>query len=80
MTTSFLSLGISEARSKQLETLDFDQPTDVQTQAIPEILKGNDVVGQSQTGTGKAVFDPEPLQQNYEIFLSNSGTLFTLAL
>ncbi len=67
MTTSFLSLGISEARSKQLETLGFDQPTDVQTQAIPEILKGNDVVGQSQTGTGKTAAFSLPILEQIDV-------------
>lgn len=67
MTISFQSLGISEARSKQLETLGFDQPTDVQTQAIPEILKGNDVVGQSQTGTGKTAAFSLPILEQIDV-------------
>ena len=67
MTISFLSLGISEARSKHLETLGFDQPTDVQTQAIPEILKGKDVVGQSQTGTGKTAAFSLPILEQIDV-------------
>ena len=31
----------------------FDKCTPVQEQCIPEILKGNDVLGVAQTGTGK---------------------------
>jgi ATP-dependent RNA helicase DeaD len=53
MTLSFESLGLSEARVQQLEKLGFTTPTTIQTQAIPELLAGRDVVGQSQTGTGK---------------------------
>ena len=32
---------------------DYKIPTSIQTQAIPEILKGSDVMGLAQTGTGK---------------------------
>lgn len=64
MTISFQSLGLSEDRIKQLEKLGFEQPTDVQAQAIPQLLKGKDVVGQSQTGTGKtAAFSLPILEQ-----------------
>lgn len=31
----------------------FEEPTPIQTQAIPAIMKGKDVIGQAQTGTGK---------------------------
>jgi ATP-dependent RNA helicase DeaD len=64
MTTSFQSLGLSEARIERLQTLGFEKPTDVQAQAIPMLLQGRDVVGQSQTGTGKtAAFSLPILEQ-----------------
>jgi ATP-dependent RNA helicase DeaD len=53
MTISFKSLGLSDTRVKQLENLGFINPTNIQAQAIPLLLEGRDVVGQSQTGTGK---------------------------
>ncbi|MCU0536550.1 MAG: DEAD/DEAH box helicase, partial [Hydrococcus sp. Prado102] len=53
MTNSFQSLGLSDIRVQQIEKLGFSNPTNIQTQAIPLILEGRDVVGQSQTGTGK---------------------------
>ncbi|AUC59949.1 ATP-dependent RNA helicase DeaD [Cyanobacterium sp. HL-69] len=53
MTTSFASLGLSETLVNQLENIGFDTPTKIQTLAIPELIAGRDVVGQSQTGTGK---------------------------
>ncbi|NJP20596.1 MAG: DEAD/DEAH box helicase [Hydrococcus sp. CRU_1_1] len=53
MTNSFQSLGLSDIRVQQIERLGFSTPTNIQTQAIPLILEGRDVVGQSQTGTGK---------------------------
>ncbi|MGI0479549.1 DEAD/DEAH box helicase [Geminocystis sp. CENA526] len=53
MTTSFASLGLSESLLNQLENIGFTTPTKIQTLAIPELILGRDVVGQSQTGTGK---------------------------
>ncbi|MEQ9670752.1 DEAD/DEAH box helicase [Coleofasciculus sp. G2-EDA-02] len=64
MTLSFNTLGLSEERIHQLETLGFDTPTEIQSQAIPELLAGRDVVAQSQTGTGKtAAFSLPILEQ-----------------
>ena len=53
MNFSFESLGLSEVRIQQLEKIGFTTPTNIQIQAIPHLLGGRDVVGQSQTGTGK---------------------------
>lgn len=53
MTLVFRDLGLSDARVQQLEELGFEAPTNIQAQAIPIILQGRDIVGQSQTGTGK---------------------------
>jgi len=53
MNLSFESLGLSEARIRQLENLGFTTPTKIQAQAIPQLLAGRDMVGQSQTVTGK---------------------------
>ncbi len=67
MTISFQSLGISEERVQQLEKLGFEQPTNVQAQAIPELLKGKDVVGQSQTGTGKTAAFSLPILEQIDV-------------
>ena len=53
MTLSFKTLGLSEARIHHLEKLEFSAPTAIQSEAIPHLLSGRDVVGQAQTGTGK---------------------------
>lgn len=67
MTLSFTSLGLSEDRVRQLESLGFTAPTTIQTQAIPELLNGRDVVGQSQTGTGKTAAFSLPILERIEI-------------
>jgi ATP-dependent RNA helicase RhlE len=38
---------------KALYSKGYQTPTPIQSQAIPTILKGNDVIGSAQTGTGK---------------------------
>jgi ATP-dependent RNA helicase DeaD len=67
MTLSFKSLGLSEARVQQLENLGFAAPTTIQTQAIPELLAGRDVVGQSQTGTGKTAAFSLPILDRIDV-------------
>ncbi|WP_210490575.1 DEAD/DEAH box helicase [Rufibacter aurantiacus] len=50
---SFSELGLSPAIVKAVATQNFPQPTPVQKIAIPEILKGRDLLGIAQTGSGK---------------------------
>lgn len=49
----FSSLPISEEIKKAVAEMGFEEATAIQTQSIPLILEGNDVIGHSQTGTGK---------------------------
>ncbi len=50
----FRKLGLSESTVKALERKGFTKPTSIQARVIPILLEGKkDVVGQSQTGTGK---------------------------
>ncbi|XDE64491.1 DEAD/DEAH box helicase [Arthrospira platensis BEA 1257B] len=67
MSQSFESLGISEQRARHLETLGFTEPTPVQVQAIPEMLSGRDVVGMTQTGTGKTAAFSLPILEQIDV-------------
>jgi ATP-dependent RNA helicase DeaD len=67
MTLTFKSLGLSEARVQQLEKVGFTSPTTIQIQAIPELLGGRDVVGQSQTGTGKTAAFSLPILDRIDV-------------
>ena len=49
----FDTLGLSEQVLQAVSESGYDNPTPIQAQAIPLILGGRDVVGASQTGTGK---------------------------
>lgn len=67
MNLSFLDLGISQERVEQLEKLGFTAPTNIQAQAIPHLLGGRDVVGQSQTGTGKTAAFSLPIIERLDV-------------
>ncbi len=49
----FEDFSISKETLKSISKIGFEEPTPIQVSAIPLILKGADVVGQAQTGTGK---------------------------
>ena len=55
MTTvrSFAELDLVEPLRRALVTLGYDSPTPIQAQAIPHLLRGKDLLGCAQTGTGK---------------------------
>ena len=49
----FAELGLSEPLLQAISRLGFEKAAPIQAEAIPLILAGHDVVGQSQTGSGK---------------------------
>ena len=51
----FSELGLSSDLLKAIDKLGFEQAAPIQAEAIPLLLQGKDVVGQSQTGSGKTV-------------------------
>nr|WP_246091543.1 DEAD/DEAH box helicase [Swingsia samuiensis] len=57
----FKLLGLSDPIVKAIDELGYTEPTPIQAQAIPEILKGHDVLGVAQTGTGKTASFTLPL-------------------
>jgi len=51
--TSFASLPLSKSLLSNLESLNYQQMTEIQAQSLPLILKGEDVIAQGKTGSGK---------------------------
>lgn len=49
----FSQLPITDEIMKSIDEMGFSAPTPIQAQSIPLIMEGHDVVGRSQTGTGK---------------------------
>ncbi len=50
---TFSDLGLDKTLLDKCESLNFSEPTPIQKQAIPVILKGADLIGCAETGTGK---------------------------
>ena len=50
---SFSDLGLSASLCTPLVQKGYTQPTPVQLQAIPIVLRGSDLLARAQTGTGK---------------------------
>jgi ATP-dependent RNA helicase DeaD len=49
----FAELGLSPELLKAVAQMGYEEASHIQSQAIPALLRGADVVGQSQTGSGK---------------------------
>ncbi|HYC50592.1 MAG TPA: DEAD/DEAH box helicase [Gemmatimonadaceae bacterium] len=60
---AFAALGLDESLVATLATLGYEEPTPIQTEAIPPLLDGRDLLGQAATGTGKTAAFALPLLQ-----------------
>lgn len=52
-TRKFGNLELSKKVFSAVSDMGFEEPSPIQVVAIPELMEGNDVVAQAQTGTGK---------------------------
>ena len=52
-TITFADLGLSEAVLRAVTDAGYLHPTPIQAEAVPVALKGRDMIGLAQTGTGK---------------------------
>ena len=62
-TPSFAELGLSPEILRAVAEAGYTTPTPIQSQAIPTILAGKDVMGGAQTGTGKTAGFTLPILQ-----------------
>lgn len=60
---TFANLQISQSLKKNIKEKGFELPTPIQDRAIPHILRGSDIVGIADTGTGKTAAFLIPLMQ-----------------
>lgn len=63
MTDEFAQLGLHPQMVQAVSDLGFLTPTPIQSEVIPLMLAGHDVIGQAQTGTGKTAAFALPLLQ-----------------
>ncbi|MDB2415325.1 DEAD/DEAH box helicase [Rickettsiales bacterium] len=73
---NFKEIDIPQALFHRLEQIGFTTPTPIQAKAIPEALKGNDILGSAQTGTGKTAAYGIPLIS--KLLNSSRGTALIL--
>jgi len=60
-TTSFRDLKLSEPLIRVLDEIGYETPTPIQSQAIPLLMNGRDILGHAPTGTGKTAAFALPL-------------------
>jgi superfamily II DNA/RNA helicase len=77
---SFASLGLIEKLAATLAELGYHTPTPVQSQAIPAVLAGRDVMAAAQTGTGKTAGFAVPLLQRLAMEGEQAASNSTRAL
>ena len=71
---NFKDLGIKEKYITALKKLDITKPTPVQEKAIPLILKGEHIMAQSKTGTGKTLAFMLPIVEKMK-FINNEALI-----
>ena len=63
---SFQDLGLSDKVVQAVEASGYTTPTPIQAEAIPHALKGRDILGIAQTGTGKTAAFTLPMLSRLE--------------
>ncbi len=63
----FADLGLSAPILKTLTEIGYETPSPIQAQAIPVLLKGGDILGMAQTGTGKTAAFALPILSNIDL-------------
>ncbi len=71
--TSFSELALIEPLQRNVAALGYDTPTPIQAQAIPALLRGRDLLGCAQTGTGKTAAFALPLLQRLATSRQQAG-------
>ncbi len=75
---SFQDLGLCPALLDAVHKAGYSDPTPIQTDAIPPVLAGRDVVGTAQTGTGKTAAFALPIIQRLDAIAGDDAVLRTL--
>ena len=63
----FGELGLSKSLLKAVQQSGYEEATPIQEQTIPMVLKGEDVIGQAQTGTGKTAAFGLPIIEHVDL-------------
>lgn len=77
---SFTDLGLIAPLIQATQALNYQEPSPIQAQAIPAILKGHDVLASAQTGTGKTASFVLPLLQKLNGSRAGANRTYALIL
>lgn len=75
---TFQDFGLTKYLNYALDDLGFEKPTPIQQEAFPVIRGGRNVVGVSQTGTGKTLAYVLPMLQNLKFSKQESPRILIL--
>ena len=73
---TFQDFKLQEYCNQVIKELGFKKPTPIQEKVIPLVLKNRDIIGISQTGTGKSQHQQENLLLNYLITLKHLQNIY----
>lgn len=65
--TTFKEFALHKSLLKSLDEIGYETPSPIQSQTIPLLLAGKDLVGQAQTGTGKTAAFALPILSNLDL-------------
>ena len=65
-TVRFDELELQPQILRGIKAMGFEEATPIQSQAIPVVMSGSDVIGQAQTGTGKTAAFGIPILQTVD--------------
>jgi len=74
-TITFNDLNLPETLTKVVSEMGYETPSPIQAQTIPYLLKGEDVLGLAQTGTGKTGAFALPLLANIDLSVKKPQVL-----
>ena len=77
---NFQEMGLDPKIQRAIEEMGFEQPTEIQSQAIPLIKQGFDVIGRSQTGTGKTMAFAIPAVEKINIHHEEKNSVQVLIM
>jgi len=75
MITTFSDLGLREELLAGINKLGFESPSPIQAKTIPVALEGHDIVGLSQTGSGKTAAFGLPALERLDVSLQETQVL-----
>ncbi|MFZ5642372.1 MAG: DEAD/DEAH box helicase [Bacillota bacterium] len=73
----FGELNVSRKIAQALAEMGFEEPTPIQSRAVPLLMEGRDVIGQAQTGTGKTAAFGIPIVETLNLKIGVQALVVT---